>query len=45
MKTYNEFWLWRESTGWVLHVRPLSRAELDAIERGWAHVAAEGGRW
>jgi hypothetical protein len=31
----NEYWRWTEATGWVLHVRPLSRVELDAIERSW----------
>lgn len=29
------FWHWCERTGWTLHVRPYSRAELAAIAARW----------
>lgn len=35
MQPVNEYWTWTEAGGWVLHVRPLSRTELDAIEARW----------
>lgn len=41
VRRVNEYWLWTDRAGWVLHVRPYSRAELDAIEPRWSGVAGE----